>query len=240
MPRYVRGVTLSPQERALLGPANGGKSTVVSSHRCTVTLPDDRLCEVSYQRINPRSHKFDFLAPVHQRLWVDPHLDGTVAAIEHEAQSITSWAFQLAQEAEQKEMKRKTASSTERSVCIPHEERLPTKVAVACAGKYAVCLKFGSGNLLRIGAPYSSPEDAILEVEQGKHQTVVLQPSQEIVLGICNRPARQWQEPRFLVKRLSIKPTDGDPAPIKEPPKRKTSNHRRRSSTAKRASQPAT
>src|SRR5688572_29039931 len=83
MPRFAFGVTLTAVERALVGPGSGTRANLVRLYTCQVNLPDQTQCQVTYTRYNARSHKFDFHSPLHQRLWIDALLDGSVAAVEH-------------------------------------------------------------------------------------------------------------------------------------------------------------
>ncbi len=206
MPRFAFGVTLTPVERALVGPGSGARTNTVRLHTCQVNLPDHTQCQVTYTRYNARSHKFDFHSPLHQRIWIDPHLDGSVGAVELKAQEISGEAFAKAQAAEVKQMQRKTLSQG-----LPKPDRkdpscLSCKVADQCAGKYAACIRFATGTMTRIGELHEAPDDAAREIESGRHTHYRLTDGQAIVIGICNRGQRKWQEPRFLIERPQVSP----------------------------------
>ena len=209
MPRFAFGVTLTPAERALFCGAGGSRSSFVRSHTCVVTLPDGTACSVSYMRYNPRSHRFDFGAPLDERIWIDPHLDGSVAAVEQKAQEIAPQAFAQAQEAEQKAMRRKTLPQGSPRPDRKDPAVLPCKAADPLAGKYAVCIRFANGTLTAIGEAHETPDEPVEEIGNGHHENDhPLSPEQEVVVGIFNRALRRWQEPRFLAVR---------PRPLRKP-----------------------
>src|SRR5664279_1963136 len=109
MPRHARGVTLTPEERALVAPVagrNGSGGQAVQSHSLTVVLPDGTSCPVAYSRSGPRSHRFEFAAPLLQCLWAEGRLDG-IAAIEEKAKELTTDALRKAREEEKKMLQRK-------------------------------------------------------------------------------------------------------------------------------------
>ena len=201
MTRFAFGVTLSPAERALFGGAPGSRSSFVRSHTCVVALPDETTCQVSYTRYNHRSHRFDFGSPLDQRIWIDPYLDGSVAAVEHKAQEIAAEAFAQAQEAERKQMGRKTRPTGTPKPDPKNAGYLSVKEADRCGGRYAACLKLTSGTLQRLGELHEEPSGAVQEIRSGKHDQCKIFVAQQIVIGICNRGLRHWQEPRFLAER---------------------------------------
>ena len=203
--RFAFGVTLSPAERALFTGGPGSRSSLVRSHTYVVTLPDRTTCQVSYTRYNHRSHRFDFGSPVHQRIWIDPYLDGSVAAVEAKAQEVAAQAFAQAQEVEQKQMRRKSVPAGSKKPDRKDPLCLSCKIADQFAGKYAACLKSAHGTYMRIGDAYDAPESVAQELQSGKHDHYALADGQEIVIGICNRSLRRWEEPRLLINRPRIR-----------------------------------
>src|SRR5437016_4752453 len=151
MPRFIRGITLTQEERRRTGVVPGNSNGVVREHTCTVKMPDGSDCTVSYTRVNPRSHKFLFHAPILQQIWIDPRLDGSAETIEAKAQEVAGEAFRKAQTDEQKEMRRRTAPSAAETTDRSARPSMAAKNADRYAGKYTVCLKFSEGSLLRIG-----------------------------------------------------------------------------------------
>lgn len=219
MPRFVRGITLTPEERARTGivPGSSNGNGVTRSHECTVNLPDGRTCSVSYTRISPMSHKFFFHAPVLQRIWIDPRLDGSIAAIEAKAQDIATDAFGNAQTEEQKEMRRRTQPSHARAEDRGPRPVMSAKNADRYAGKYAVCLKLSEGGLLRIGPLIDSPRELPAEVGLLRYREL-LDAGQRLAIGICDRSRRRWIEPRFLVTRFpepAVSPAHVKPKPVR-------------------------
>jgi hypothetical protein len=179
---------------------------MVRAHTCTVTLPDQSTCQVHYTRYNARSHKFDFGSPIHQRLWIDPFMDGTARAVEEKAQEIAAEAFRMAQAAEVKEMQRKTLPAGAQKPDRKDPQTLSCKAADECAGKYAVCLRLLSGTLMRLGDLHELPEQAVEEIASDRHDPRTMMQGQAMVIGICNRAHRRWQEPRFLIDRPCLLP----------------------------------
>jgi hypothetical protein len=195
MPKFAVGITLTPAERAMVRPITSRNGSFVKEHTFTVTLPGGMQCHVDYRRTGPASHCFQFHAPVNQSLWSGVVLNGSIAAIEHEGAGCGFSAFLMAQEKEQKEMRRKTRPKGSTSATALGD--LTGAAARECGGKYAVCVKFGGGALLRIGEVFERPEDAIKDLDQASEKynlTAVNEP----VVGICNCGERRWQVPQFL------------------------------------------
>lgn len=223
--RFARGITLSPAERLHAGLVpRGPNGSAAQTHLCQVTMPDGTACQVSYTRLNARSHKFAFLQPVLQHLWIDPLLDGSITAIETKAQELTVEAFRLAQLAEQKEMKTGSRSprADNQAAACPF---MKAKTAREYAGQYAVCIEFGESHLMRIGRPTNHPEDLAAEIEQPGYRELLI-PGQRLVIGICNRSARRWVIPRFLAERFP-EPAELPPSKITTPTRRPVRGKRR-------------
>jgi hypothetical protein len=206
MPRFVRGVTLTAQERVMVGIGTEGTSSgrATRNYTGTVTLPDGSTCQVTYYRYSRMYHRFAFGAPVSQTLYTGISLDGDTTGIEAEAKAQGVKAFGLAIQEEQKLMRRRSWPKDAVKVVATGETALETKTATKHAGMYAVCVRFTSGRLMRLGTPHKKPEEAIDEIKGGAFDHTALVAGQAIVVGICNRLGRCWQEPRFLTERPQI------------------------------------
>jgi hypothetical protein len=202
MSKHPKGLTLSEEERALVHPgassSDGSSPHNAWSLAFDVLLPNGKTCPVAYNRYSVSSHKFDFGEPVRQCLWSNVRLDGSSAAVEAKAQELLAEALQKAQAEEQKGMRQKTSPSSRRVGKPDTGPDMDARSAERFAGKYACCFRFASGRLIRIGPVYDTPDRAAAEIRSGKHSHVRLTDGQEIVVGICNRPAQRWQEPEFL------------------------------------------
>lgn len=176
---------------------------IVHSHTFSVVLPDGTGCDVDYRRSSARCHRFSFQTPLNETVYSTTRLDGTTKAIEREAVAAAPIAFTQAQIAEQERMRRRSvpqgSSRASRSDCL-----LLNRTAEALGGKYAACVKFTSGNIMATGPGHDGPEPVLAELKAGRYLHVTLRAGQEIVIGICNRAERRWQEPQFLVERFSI------------------------------------
>lgn len=174
MSRFVKWITLTPEERRQVQPAHlayqsgqesgqeGGSGAsrlpLVKQHACSVTLPDGSCCRVGYTRQSPRAHRFDFDPPLRQTLYAMTALDNSVAGIEAKAQALAKAAFRMAQQEESKTMQRATPPPGYRKATLSSEaSRISAKTAQGLAGRYAVCLRFVSGRLLCLGAAYEGP-----------------------------------------------------------------------------------
>src|SRR5258708_40281788 len=113
MTKFAAGVTLTPEERAMMGPPNTKQSNsggpVIRHHTLETTLPGGIKCQVDYRRPGQASHNFEFHTPIGQTLWTGTFLEGTIAAIKREATSCGLSAFLMAQEKEQKDMRSRSA-----------------------------------------------------------------------------------------------------------------------------------
>lgn len=202
MSRFPRYTTFSEAERLRLGlPARietESISPLLRSLTVAVTLPDGKPCSVTYTRDNSRSHKFAYTAPVCRSLWVNARLAGGEPAIQAKAQELAIQAFRQAQQEEQKEMRRKTPPPGRRSPLPPADQRMKVRHADACAGLYAVCVRFTTGYLLPLGRLHEQPEAAQAELAGEEYQHKTLYGGQRLVIGIANRWARCWVEPEFL------------------------------------------
>lgn len=207
MTRFPIGLTYPPDERKRLYLdqttclKNG--SGVVKSHQCEVTLANGLSCVIEYRRNGPTAHAFSFGPPIDKTIWSSTRLDGTIEDIEREAAGCAVSAFLMAQDTERTLMRRKTKPNGEANVVFGD---LPAKTADACAGNYAVCVKLESGSLLRVGNPFDRPELATEDLYSDGHRKYQVAVGQELVVGICNRWARRWQEPKFLERRLLLEP----------------------------------
>jgi hypothetical protein len=206
MRRYAYGVSLSASERQGVSvrsaPPTRGTTPAIKEHTCYVTLPDGRRCNVEYKRTSASSHLFTFGLPVDQRRRVNQELTG-VPAIEAKAQELAEVVFQSVQENEVRQMRRKGAPL---KTAMGDDERilLSPKTAAELAGRYAVCVRFADGRLMRIGTSYPAPQYAVSELRSGAFADAKLSKGQAIVIGICNRAARRFQEPKFLAERPTI------------------------------------
>jgi hypothetical protein len=219
MRRFARGVTLTPEERRLVGldtPANSASyrssAGLVHGHACSVQLPDGSSCSIEYTRYGPRAHRFAYAAPLCQQVWITETMGNDLPAIEQKAQEVSSQAFRQAQKDEQKQMRRKTPPPGKATTQLerPH---MSAQTAAHCAGCYCVCLRFESGLFMPHGTLYEDPDKAVQELAEGVHKDVQLVGGQKLVVAICNRSLRCWQEPRFLAL-----PTTVSSASLEEPP----------------------
>lgn len=216
--KFVKWVTLTPEEREAVGGGvrqNGSRVAscpAVKEHMFTVSLPNGMECNVNYTRYGTKAHRFQFGAPVCQRILHSDTLAGGVHGIEEKGRELAPEAFRLAQQADQKEMRRKTPplGTSLKSLGVP---QLSQKSADSYAGLYAVCIRHASGTLFPLGTLYEDPEKAGKELESGVYREVILQGEQRIVIGICCRYARRWIEPRLIA--LPAKPPE-----TKEPEKK--------------------
>jgi hypothetical protein len=195
MPKFAMGVTLTPAERAMVRPTTTRNGSFVREHTFTVSLPGGITCHVDYRRTGPASHCFQFHAPINQSLWSGVVLDGSISAIEKEGVSCGFSAFLMAQEKEQKEMRRKTRPKGSTSATALGD--LTASTSRECGGKYAVCVRFGGGALLRIGEVFERPEEAVRDLHQANEKYHLIA-ANEPVVGICNCAERRWQTPQFL------------------------------------------
>ena len=193
MVRTVKGVTLSPQERIQAGYDKDKRQ----GHTCSVLLPNGVSCEVSYTRTDARVHAFAFGVPLRRTRYVYEALPGGIPAVEAKARALIDQLFLEAQQQEQKTMRQKAPSdrTARRSDTGP---QISVKLAEELAGRYAACVKHGSGNLIRVGATFSAPDAALREIQSSRHSAIRLINGQTLVIGICNRAAQRWEEPVFL------------------------------------------
>lgn len=167
MTRIAIGVTLSAPDRS--APGIAPRLTVVPVPRTRKTsLPDGATC-VGY---------FDEGLPA----MVQGVTDAAVPAL------------QQSQEDERQTMRGESPPIVGVANPLGSGPVLSAKSAERLAGQYAVCARFPSGHLLRIGAAYDRPDEAQADLQS------CFQPrdGQELVVGICNRWGRRWQEPEFL------------------------------------------
>ena len=220
--KFVKWVTLTSAEREAVGGGvrqNGSRVCslpAVKEHTFSVRLPNGTDCNVNYTRHGTRSHKFQFASPVCQRIWYSDTLAGGISGIEEKGRELVAQAFRLAQQAEQKEMRRKTPpqGETSKTLGVP---QLSPKSADSYAGLYTVCIRHASGTLFPLGTLYEEPEKAGKDLESGAHRPVILQGEQRIVIGICCRYARRWTEASLIA--LPAKPAETE-EPEKRPARR--------------------
>jgi hypothetical protein len=216
MSRYARGVTLGSNERATRPKTQPGETKVVSTHCCEVTLPNGQSSSVEYHRHGATSHEFRFGDPLNQRMWVTQRIGAGTAGIEKKAAALAPDAFRKAQEEERTAMKRSLTSAEARTRTVDGGPEMDTKAAEACAGRYAVCVSFTSGRLLRIGGLYDTPEAAAQEIASGQHRSVRLMNGQQLVVGICSRSERRWTLPKFATLPPGEPVTDPGDVPAEE------------------------
>jgi hypothetical protein len=200
MTRFPKYLTLTPEERRKAGiglPAASSPRTV-SAHACTVTMPDGRSGPVAYQRLGATCHRFRYAAPYDQQVFHTGPLERSVEAVERRAADLAPQAFQQAQAEEQKRMRRRTLPRDERSEEQSVAPKIDAKTAERCGGMYAICVRFRSGRLMPAGHVYETPDAARQEIVDGTHGRLRLDGGQQLVVGICNRALRKWQEPAFL------------------------------------------
>ena len=220
--KFVKWVTLTSAEREAVGGGvrqNGSRVAslpATKEHTFTVHLPNGADCNVTYTRYGAKSHRFQFGAPVCQRIWHSDTLAGGISGIEEKGRELALQAFRLAQLAEQKEMKRKTPPQgvALKTLGVP---QLSPKSADSYAGLYTVCIRHASGTLFPLGTLYEDPEKAGKDLESGACMQVTLQGEQRIVIGICCRYARRWTEASLIA--LPAKPAETE-EPEKRPARR--------------------
>ncbi|GDX40069.1 hypothetical protein LBMAG21_03610 [Armatimonadota bacterium] len=157
--KFVKWVTLTPEEREAVGGGirqNGSRfvcSPAVKEHTFSVRLPNGADCNVTYTRYGTKAHRFQFGAPVCQRILHSDTLSGGVNGIEEKGRELASQVFRLAQLAEQEEMRRKTPppGASSKMMGVP---LLSPKSADSQAGLYSVCLRQNSGALTPLGTLY--------------------------------------------------------------------------------------
>ncbi|MCX6378495.1 MAG: hypothetical protein NT023_03325 [Armatimonadetes bacterium] len=223
--KFVKWVTLTPEEReAVGGGVKQSGSRIISfpalkEHTFTVVLTNGAECAVNYIRYGTKSHRYQFGSPVCQRIWHSEPLAGGVNGIEEKGRELAPQAFRLAQQAEQKEMRRKTppTGTNLKSQGVP---QLNPKSADSQAGLYSVCLRHSSGMLVPLGTCYEEPEKASHDLQSGAHRQVTLYGEQRIVVGICCRYTRQWKEPSLIA--LPVKPPEPEEPekPVNKPTRR--------------------
>lgn len=220
--KFVKWVTLTPEEREAVGGGVRQKGSSVAScpavkeHTFTVSLPNGADCNVTYSRYGTTSHRFQYGSPACQRIWHSDALAGGVHGIEEQGRELAPEAFRLAQRAEQKEMRRKT-SPTGADLKWQGVPQLSPKSADSYAGLYTVCIRHASGTLFPLGTLYEDPEKAGKDLESGVHRQIALQGEQRLVIGICCRYARRWKEAQLIA--LPAKPPEPE-KPVKKPARR--------------------
>ena len=203
MPRHVKGVTLTPEERVQV------VREKITSHTCTVVLPNDLTCSVTYTRHATRYHCFEFGPPLKDRRWISERLIDS-AEIEAKAQSLSIVVFESAQQREQQD-KRRQPPSGRSSGKAPE---ISASLAAQLGGTYAVCVQCHSGSMIRIGVPHEKPAQAQQEMKDGAYRAVSLHNGKRLVVGICNRVLQRWEEPIFLATlRQEPPPTDAGNTP---------------------------
>jgi hypothetical protein len=262
MSRFVKWVTLTPEERQQVDPASrsGGTDTgsgpLIQSHSASITLPNGQPCPFAYTRYGIRSHRFGFLPPVYQHLWHNQRLANDVRAIQEQAQALSKEAFRLAGQQEQKETRRRTPPPGHCPTASGSPARIKPKNAELLAGRYAVCIQFGSGLLLPIGTAQEDPDRITQELEEGKYAHEQLHGAQKLVIGLCCRWERHWRPAQFVVyppSHVGVTTTqeataaasasaipEGDPVPAVEtasttPPGKPARKARRKASVPPRA-----
>ncbi len=202
--KFVKWVTLTSAERDAVGGGVRQNASRVASfpapreHMFSVRLPNGADCNVTCTRYGTKAHRFQFGAPVCQRVLHSDTLSGGVNGIEEKGRELATQAFRIAQLAEQKEMRRKTPppGASLKMMGVP---LLSPKSADSQAGFYSVCLRHASGTLVQLGTLYEEPDKACGDLQSGTHRPVTLYGEQQIVIGICCRYARSWKEPSLLV-----------------------------------------
>ncbi len=199
MVRTVKGITLSPQERSQAGYGRGQPRT----HTCSVTLPGGPPCDVTCTSTGTRSHTFVFGAPLNRTGYAYEAIGGGLPGLEAKAQALAGALFQQAQQHEQQAMRQKAPGTR---TLRRGEDGPPISVRMAAelAGRYAVCVKCVSGTLIRVGGTYPAPEGALAEIESDRHSGIRLFNGQQLVVGICNRAARHWEEARFITRHHAV------------------------------------
>lgn len=152
MPRTIKGITLTPEERLQAGYTDAHATGVAkppTSHTCTVTLPNGTSCPVTYTRYSTRSHEFRFGQPLNQRHWVQKALPGGIPAIEERARQLVTTVFSLAQQQEQQAMRVKSTPARRKE---SHDDGpdMSATVAEKMVVLYAICVRHRSGHLLRL------------------------------------------------------------------------------------------
>ena len=214
MNKGVKWVTLTAEERRMVQPpsprsaAGGGENgSLLKHHVCKVHLPDQTICQVRYQRDAAQGHRFEFTAPLHERLNVNERLPNSVEAIEAKAQALAAQAYAQAQQSEQKAMQRRTSPPGPTASLCPSGLFLRARTAQAQAGRYTVCVAFPSGNLMPIGHLHTRAETAIVEWEQEVHRRAKPSATQPLVVRICCRWQRRWLRAQFVVYPPQCQPT---------------------------------
>ena len=217
--KFVKWITLTPAEREAVGGGSQRQSGIAyqfKEHCFTVMLPNGEECMVSYTRYAVRFHSLEFSAPLCQKIGYEGELSG-IQAVEEKGKELAPQAFRMAQQDEQKQMRRKTPPQGVALKSIG-EPQLRNQSAERQAGYYAVCIRHVSGTLVPKGVLYEDSDKACGELASGVHDRVQLHGEQKLVVGICCRYAKRWQEPKLLA--LPAKPPE--PAESPKSPARRT------------------
>lgn len=204
--KQVYGITLTSEERRMAGydktpglrqptvPATDppAHSDDISFHACQVLLPDGTTCQADYMRYGSAAHAFTFQSPLNERIFAQGTVSGGKETIEARAQQLVGKAWRQAQAAEQKTMQQASVPS-HLIHTLNREPQLQRKTAQQFAGLYAVCLRYASGTLSPLVSPCEQPGEALNALRRMQKSD-----SRTLVVGICCRWARRWQEPRFV------------------------------------------
>ena len=205
--KQIYGITLTDEEKRMAGydrtsgfartttsaPAPKPQYAGIASHACQVTLPDGTACRVDYACYGGGSgHTFTFHSPLSEREYGNGSL-ADIASIEARAQELVGRVWRKAQDAEQKTMRLPSAPSSLVHT-LDKTAQLTRKTAQRFAGLYAVCLRYPSGTLTPLAAACERRAEALSDLAQ-----MQINNKQQLVVGLCCRWARRWQEPRFLL-----------------------------------------
>ena len=205
--KQIYGITLSAEEKRMAGydrtsgfartttssPAPKPQYAGIASHACRVTLPDGTACRVDFACYGGGgSHTFTFHSPLSEREYGNGSL-ADIPSIEARAQELIGRVWRKAQDAEQKTMRLPSAPSSLVHT-LDKTPQLTRKTAQRFAGLYAVCLRYPSGTLTPLSAACERRAEALSDLARMQANS-----KQTLVVGICCRWARRWQEPRFLL-----------------------------------------
>ena len=204
--KRIYGITLTAEEKRMAGydrisgfaraatnaPASKPQYAGIASHTCLVTLPDGTECRVDYACYGGGSHTLYFHSPLSEREYGNGSLSDK-ESIEARAQELVGRVWRKAQDAEQKTMRLPSAPSN-LVHALDKTPQLTRKTAQRFAGLYAVCLRYPSGTLTPLSAACERRAEALSDLVRMQAEN-----KQPLVVGLCCRWARRWQEPRFLL-----------------------------------------
>jgi hypothetical protein len=216
--RFVKGITLTPEERQQAGYAGGHRNALLHTHTAEITLPDGRSCNVDYRRHGPGWHEFTFGLPLARRSYSSNRLESSPECILATAIELGAAAFRAAQCAEQQGMQRKSRPKGWTDPLPAEAPRLKAPHAAELAGLYAVCVRLASGALFPCGSAHPEVTAAVQNLTDGRYAHPGLLNGQRLVIGICCRFARRWYEAEFVpLPHTTPEPDPPEPSVVPQP-----------------------